>query len=130
MTRVARRVMGVMAIVVALAAGMATTAQAAPPPPLNVVPPTITGVPLTGQTLSYNPGFWTRGGSPYVYTQVWLRCDLTGANCVSTGVTTPTYTVTSADVNHTIRVAVSATGDGGNGHTTTVTSAPTAPVLN
>ena len=120
--------MGVAAAVAALAAGGTTGAQAGPPPAVNLVPPTVIGVPLTGQTLSYNQGLWTMGGTPYVFSQVWLRCDLTGANCTSTGVTTPTYTVRAADVNHTIRVRVTNTGDGGNGEPVTVDSAPTAPM--
>jgi hypothetical protein len=116
------------AIACALGAG-ATTAEAGPPPPLNVVPPAVTGVPVVGQELGHFRGIWTMGGSPWVYTQVWLRCDNVGNNCVSTGVTTPQYVVRSADVGHTIRIAVTNTGDNGNGSSTTATSPPTAPVL-
>jgi hypothetical protein len=123
-----KRTACVLALVGVLVTGMTATAQAGPPPALNVVPPVITGVPLTGQTLSYYQGFWTRGGTPYVFEQTWLRCDATGANCVSTGVTTKTYTVTAADVGHTIRVRVTCRGDNGNGVPVTVTSQPTAPV--
>jgi hypothetical protein len=124
----ARRTAGVIALAGALGAVAATGAQGAPPP-RNVVPPVIEGVPLTGQTLRYYQGVWTMGGTPYVFTQSWLRCNATGGACTSTGVTTSTYTVTAADVGHTIRVAVTNTGDGGNGWSTTATSPPTAPVL-
>jgi hypothetical protein len=125
----ARRISAVLALAAVMVAAMATTAQAGPPPAINVVPPTISGVPLTGQTLTANNGFWTRGGSPYVYEYAWLRCDLQGNNCASTGVTSQTYLVTSADVGHTIRVRVTCTGDNGNGQPVDATSAPTAPVL-
>ena len=124
-----RRTKGLaFACAVACGVGAATTAEAGPPPPRNVVPPAITGVPLTGQTLTATNGVWTMGGTPYVFTYSWLRCDLTGGACASTGVTTQTYTVRAADVNHTIRVAVTNTGDNGNGSSVTSTSAPTAPV--
>jgi hypothetical protein len=124
----ARRTVGVLAIAGALAAG-ATTAQAGPPPAINVVPPAITGVPLTGQTLTAYNGFWTRGGGNYIYSYSWQRCDLTGANCVATGGTAQTYVVQSADVGHTLRVRVGALGDNGNASTWSyATSAPTAPV--
>jgi hypothetical protein len=125
----ARRISGVLAIAAVMVAAMATTAQAGPPPAINVVPPTISGVPLTGQTLTANPGTWTRGGTPYVYTYDWLRCDNVGNNCTSTGVTSKTYVVTGADVGHTIRVRVTCRGDNGNGQAVDATSAPTAPVV-
>jgi hypothetical protein len=124
-----RRTIGILATAATLAAGMATTAQAGPPPAINVVPPTITGVPLTGQTLTASNGFWTRGGGNYIYSYDWLRCDLTGANCVSTGGGAQTYVVQQADVGHTIRVRVGALGDNGNACCWSyATSAPTAPV--
>ena len=125
----ARRLIGGLTLACALGGATATTASAGPPPPVNVVPPVVTGVPLTGQQLRYSPGFWTMGGTPYVFTQVWLRCGLLGGNCASTGVTSATYTVVAADVGHTIRVSVTNTGDGGNGQSTTADSPPTAPVL-
>src|SRR2546423_13958796 len=93
-----RRLIGVVALVCALCAATGTVAQAGPPPPRNVVPPLVIGVPLTGQTLSKYNGIWTLGGTPYVFTQLWLRCGLTGGSCVSTGATTPTYVVSAADV--------------------------------
>ena len=94
-----------------------------------MVPPTISGVPLTGHTLTANPGTWTRGGGNYIYSYDWLRCDSLGGNCVSTGVTTKTYLVTGADRGHTIRVRVGALGDYGNACCWSyATSAPTAPV--
>jgi hypothetical protein len=123
-----RRLIGVIAIGFALGA-TAMPASAGPPAPRNVVPPVVLGVPATGQTLGYYQGFWTLGGTPYVFTQQWLRCDLLGGNCVGTGVTTPTYFVSSADVGHTIRVRVTNTGDNGGGQSTTADSPPTAPVV-
>ena len=121
--------MRVLALAAVMGTFFAATAQAGPPPAINVVPPAITGTPLSGSTLTAQPGVWTRGGGNYVYSFQWLRCDLAGANCVSTGGTAQTYVVQRADVGHTIRVRVGALGDNGNACCWSyATSAPTAPV--
>jgi hypothetical protein len=128
MMRVGKRLAGAVAAMCVLGAGMGATAQAGPPPALNVVPPAVTGVPVQGQTLGHFRGFWTLGGDN-VYSQRWLRCDATGGNCVSTGVTTPNYLLGAADAGHAMRVVVTATTDSGNGVDTSATSPPTTPVV-
>jgi hypothetical protein len=55
-------------------------------------------------------------------TYQWLRCDASGGSCVPiAGATSSSYTLTSADAGHTIKVAVTENG-------TTVTAAATPTV--
>jgi subtilisin family serine protease len=90
----------------------APTAKVIPPPPVNTSPPTITGTPRQGQTLTASNGAWTN--SPTSFAFQWSRCDATGANCASISGATSTYTVVSADVGSTLRVAVIASNAGGS----------------
>ncbi len=80
------------------------------PPPLSIEPPTITGVPETGQTLSASAGTWQAPLMPSL-SYSWERCtDTTAEDCVAIpNATTSTYTVTTADAGSTIRVVVAAT---------------------
>ncbi len=83
-------------------------------PPVNVTAPSISGTPQQGQTLTASPGTWS-GTQPITYSYLWKRCDTTGANCVLiSGATHTTYSVTAADVGHTLRVAVKATNSAGS----------------
>src|SRR6266508_3497812 len=96
-----------------------------PSPPVNTSPPTISGTPQDGQTLTASPGSWS-GTQPITYADQWQRCNSSGANCAPiSGATSPTYAVTSADVGSTLRVAVTATNSAGSA---TATSAATAVV--
>src|SRR5918994_641506 len=45
--------------------------------PANTRPPTISGTPQEGQTLTANRGSWS-GGQPQAYAYQWLRCDQRG----------------------------------------------------
>ncbi len=87
-----------------------------PPPPAapsNTALPTISGTTTEGQSLSAAKGSWT--GSPSSYAYQWQDCDASGANCANiTGATAAGYTLAASDVNHTIRVAVTATNEGGS----------------
>jgi lysozyme len=80
------------------------------PPPTSVDPPTILGVPQTGQTLTATPGTWTATPPPTLAFQ-WQRCtDTTAQDCVAIPkATSTTYTVTPADVGQTVRLVVAAT---------------------
>jgi fibronectin type 3 domain-containing protein len=94
-------------------------------PPANTAPPTITGTAQDGHTLTADKGTWS-GTQPISYAYQWRRCDTGEANCNDiAGATNTTYTLTSADVESTIRVTVTASNAGGSG---TATSAATAVV--
>jgi hypothetical protein len=92
--------------------------------PANSALPTITpSGPLVGLPATASPGTWT-GSKTFTYQ--WLHCDAAGGTCASiAGATGKTYTPTATDVGATLRVAVTAHGDGGS---VTVRSAATAPV--
>jgi len=76
--------------------------------PANAAPPTISGTPAQGQTLTANRGTWT-GGQPQTYTYQWRRCDSAGGSCADiNGATASTYVPTADDVGHTLRVRVAA----------------------
>ena len=75
--------------------------------PAVTSPPTLSGTPLVGQTLTAGTGTWSNQPTRYTYT--WGRCDASGANCTAiSGATARTYTLTSADAGLTVRVAVTA----------------------
>jgi hypothetical protein len=112
------------------AAGMATTTTTSSTttttaaPPKNTQPPTLTGTPLVGDTLTATPGSWT--GSKISFSYQFLRCDATGGSCFTGGSTTQkTYKLTSVDAGNTIRVQVTATNSGGSA---SATSAPSAVI--
>jgi len=110
-------------------------ASTTPTPPVNTSPPTITGTPQDGQTLSASTGSWS-GTQPITYGYQWQRCDSGGANCAPiTGATGPTYTATSADVGRTLRVVVTGTNSAGSASatsaaTTIVQAAAASPPVN
>jgi hypothetical protein len=91
--------------------------------PVNIAPPTITGTPYSGHTLTTSNGEWT-GAETFTYQ--WQDCNAAGEECTNiTGATSSEYTLTGADVGHTVRSAVTAHNTAG---TTTAYSAPTAVV--
>jgi len=105
-----------------LALGNAATAAAAPP--TNTTPPTITGTPKVGETLTAQNGTWTN--SPTAFQYQWQRCGAAGASCVNVaGAVEKTYLLTSSDSGRTMRVRVLAVNaDGAN----SARSAPTTVV--
>jgi GH25 family lysozyme M1 (1,4-beta-N-acetylmuramidase) len=80
------------------------------PPPLSIEPPTISGVPQSGEVLSAAAGTWQAATAPVLSYQ-WERCtDTSAEECVAIPrATTSTYTVGTADVGATLRVVVGAT---------------------
>lgn len=85
--------------------------------PANTAVPTIPGTAQAGQKLTESHGSWIPT-SPTGYTYQWQDCDASGGNCASVaGATSQSYTPSSGDVGHTLRVLESATGGG-------VTSSP------
>lgn len=92
--------------------------------PSNSAAPTVSGTPQVGSTLTAAEGTW--GNNPTSFAYAWLRCDTYGSGCTAiSGASNPGYTVTSADVGKTLRVAVTAGNASGS---TTATSAATAAV--
>jgi fibronectin type 3 domain-containing protein len=84
--------------------------KAPPDAPRNTKEPFITGTAQEGHTLTANPGSWS-GAKPIDFSYRWRRCDAKGGDCTSTSVATQSYAVTSADVDHTLRVLVTATNN-------------------
>ena len=92
--------------------------------PVLTSPPTITGLPQQGQTLTAQNGTWEN--SPTAYQYQWRRCDASGGSCVNIrGNAQKTHNVVGADVGHRLRVRVTAVNADG---ATNAESAPTAVV--
>jgi hypothetical protein len=111
----------VLAATAAVADEGAAVAQA---PPGNESPPTISGTPQEGSTLTANEGRWT--GQPTSFAFSWRRCNRSGGSCSEiSGATRRSYMVQSVDVGDTLRVRVTARNQDGS---TNATSVPTAVV--
>ena len=104
----------------------AATAPVTAIPPLNTVIPTMAGLALVGQTVTALDGLWV-GSEPISYTYQWQRCNGLGADCGAiSGATKSSYTLTGADLDHTVAVTVTATNAGG---TASASSIPTLILL-
>jgi hypothetical protein len=124
MSRFLKTVVGIAAVALACAG----TALAAAPQTTS--PPTITGDPIVGKTLTAGNGGWRN--SPTAFKYQWMRCDAKGNSCGSiSGASGKKYTLVSGDVGHTILVLVTASnGDGSqtaNSKTTDVITPAIAP---
>jgi hypothetical protein len=113
----------------ALFAGAATARTATAP--RNTSAPTVTGTPREGNTLNAHNGGWANTPTSFAYQ--WQRCAPDGSGCADiTGATKQSYSLTSADVDHTVRVGVTATNaDGSASASSAVTkliSSNSAPV--
>jgi hypothetical protein len=76
--------------------------------PWNIVAPTITGATINHHTLTSNDGTWGGAPTPAV-TRQWQRCNLQKLACVNIfGENGHMYVLHTADVNHTIRVRMTA----------------------
>jgi hypothetical protein len=105
-----------------LFAGAGLAASQAKPTVTN--PPHITGTPEQGKTLTGDRGDWTNNPNDYNYS--WLRCDENGGSCAPiSGAHALKYTLTSADVENTLRFRVTAINADGR---TNATSVPTAVI--
>jgi hypothetical protein len=88
-------------------------------------PPTVSGPPAVGHTLTESHGSWSNAPTSYAY--VWERCGLAGKNCAAIpSASAPTHRLTTADIGHTLRVQETASNASGVG--AAATSSPTAPV--
>lgn len=75
--------------------------------PVNTEPPTITGTPRVGETLTAQNGTWTN--SPTAFQYQWQRCAAAGLPCTNVaGATKKTYTLVQADAGRSMRVRVTA----------------------
>jgi hypothetical protein len=84
-----------------------------PSVPGNSAPPAISGTARDGSTLTASTGTWS-GAGPITFAYQWRRCDDGGAECADIpGATGSTYVLTSADVDHRLRVRVTATNSAG-----------------
>jgi hypothetical protein len=87
-------------------------------PPVNTMPPNISGTPQVGQKLTASTGNWS-GTQPIAYAYQWQQCGASGGSCAPiTGATGQSYISTSGDVGHTLRVVVTATNSDGVGSAT------------
>ncbi len=75
-----------------------------------VAPPTVTGLPARGATLSATPGMWLGGAATYTYQ--WFRCTRGGCGAIQ-GATASDYRITSADLGRRLEVHVTAANDSG-----------------
>ena len=81
--------------------------------PVNKTPPTITGSPEQGVSLTEVHGTWTPVPASYAYQ--WLQCNSSGASCAPiSGATAQTYAPAAGDVGHTIKVEETAKDAGGS----------------
>jgi hypothetical protein len=77
-------------------------------PPVNTSLPLVSGTPLVGFVVTANPGGWS-GRQPIGFSYGWLRCNSAGGECAAIpGATSRSYRLTSSDVNHKVRVNVTA----------------------
>jgi hypothetical protein len=106
--------------------GSSSAAEYEPGHPAPLTPPTLAGTAKAGEKLTTTNGTWSSKTTISLYGYSWGRCDTAGNKCAAiAGAGTSTYTLTDADVGHTIRSFVTARNANG---TTTQQSAQSAVV--
>lgn len=115
-----------IAVVLVLLACSTAFAQSGPPVEISS-PPQISGTARVGQVLNPSPGAWTPPEASATYE--WLRCDANGGGCGA--ITAPgalsAYTVTGADMGHTLRVRLTVSATSGDPPATQSDTADSAP---
>jgi hypothetical protein len=101
----------IVPLITLVAAGITATAAWAAAPS-NTSLPTVTGTLEKGMTLTAHNGTWT--GRPTTFTYRWQRCAADGTGCTGIGASGKTYTLVAADVDHTMRVRVTAANADGS----------------
>jgi hypothetical protein len=103
-------VIGVVATLVVVGPGSASPID--PHPPGVIAVPSVSGLQV-GQTLVGVPGTWG-GSTPMTFDYIWLRSASSGGGYVGIpGASSLTYTVTEADVGHSLFFQVKATNEDG-----------------
>ena len=103
----------------------AAAAGPTPSAPSNTTPPSIGGTTQVGATLSGSSGSWG-GDSPMSFAYQWQTCDSSGGSCTAiSGATTTSFSLSTTDVGHAVRLQVKATNDVGQ---TSASSAPSTVV--
>jgi hypothetical protein len=107
--------------------GSSDTVLVFPPPPVASSPPTVSGIPRQGQTLTESHGLWSNDPTGYSYQ--WEQCNSAGTGCAPiAGASGQSYTLTNADAGKTVAVEETATNiSGASG--SAVASDPTAVVI-
>ncbi len=102
---------GLVVLAALVGAGLlAASARAAAPS--NTSLPTISGTPEQGKTLTASHGTWSN--SPTSFSYRWQRCGADGTGCANIdNAAFQKYTLTAADVDHTVRVVVTASNGSG-----------------
>jgi hypothetical protein len=115
-----KRISTVVLLASALVTGTAAARTAAVP--RNTSAPTIGGTAREGNTLTARNGTWVNAPASFAYQ--WQRCAADGTSCADiSGATKQAYTLTSADVDHTVRVQVTASNADGQATATSATTA-------
>lgn len=82
--------------------------------PLNTATSAIGGQMLVGQSLKVGTGTWSAVPNP-TFGYQWRRCNTAGAECTNiSGATSAIYTAVEGDINHKLRVLVTATNAQGS----------------
>jgi hypothetical protein len=115
-----------LAVAIGAVFGAAGSGQAATKTaPSEKNPPTISGTPQQGRTLTADHGDWN-GSQPINYAYGWQRCNATGGSCAGiSGANARLYDLKGQDVGHTLRVRVVAKNADGSAADT---SAPTSVI--
>ena len=124
-------VVGVVALAVLAAAGLAASSRVSAAPS-NTQPPVVSGTAEVGKELSTTNGSWS-GSTPLTFGYQWRRCDKTGGGCANIAEATDnTYKLQAADGGNTVRVVVTAKNSDGSDSATSVPTAAVAaaPVAN
>src|SRR2546421_44237 len=124
---------GVALTAVATVLAVAGSSPAAADPaaaPTNTARPVLSGTSMDGRTVTTSNGSWT-GTPPLSFSYRWLRCDSTGASCVTlAGATGQSYTATTGDVGSRLASIVAATNTVGSASARSYLSATVASAGN
>ncbi len=109
------------------AISLASAVVIVPAPPSNTALPVISGLARDGQVVSASTGGWS-GTTPMSYTYQWQNCNVDGKECQSIeDATGQTYTLTSEDLETTLKVVVTATNSLGSAHAASLASTEIEP---